>query len=373
MEFVDLKTQYSKIEVPLNKRLTKVFNSGRFILGDEVFELEDRLSDYVGVDYAITCANGTDALVLSLMALGVSKGDAVFCPTFTFFATAESIALVGANPIFVDSEPNTYNICPNDLRKKIQQTYQQATFKPKAIIAVDLFGLPADYSLLTQIALENNLYLIEDGAQSFGGVLNDLHTGSFGHLATTSFFPAKPLGCYGDGGAIFTDSEELAVLLKSLRVHGQGQNKYENVRVGKNSRLDTIQAAVLLEKLKLFPEELILRQNISEYYSSQLKNQNCHTPLVPNNSKSAWAQYTIVVDQRDEVVEQLNSKGIPTMVYYRNCMHQQKAFSASNANCPIAEKLSKSVLSLPIHPYLNGDEEKIVCRLNQVLDAISCN
>ena len=252
MQFIDLAAQYTHLKDKIDKRIKTVLDHGKYIMGPEVFELEEKLAEYVGVKHAITCANGTDALQLSLMALDIKKDDAVFCPTFTFFATAEAIAFCQATPVFVDSDAETYNICPENLELQIKKIIKEGKLKPKAILAVDLFGLPANYPELEKIAKKYDLKLIEDAAQGFGGEINGKRAGSFGDLATTSFFPAKPLGCYGDGGAIFTDNDEYAGLLRSYRVHGKGKDKYDNVRIGMNSRLDTIQAAILLEKLAEF-------------------------------------------------------------------------------------------------------------------------
>jgi dTDP-4-amino-4,6-dideoxygalactose transaminase len=323
-------------------------------MGPEVQELEQQLADYVGVKHAITCANGTDALTLAMMVLDIQEGDAVFCPTFTFFATAETIAFAQATPVFVDSNEDTFNICPIDLEKRINQTIDEGKLIPKAIIAVDLFGLCADYPEIERIAKKYNLQLIEDAAQGFGGSINGKKAGSFGDIATTSFFPAKPLGCYGDGGALFTDNDEYAELIKSYRVHGKGSDKYDNVRIGMNSRLDTIQAAILLEKLAAFPQELIARNRSAAKYTQEL-NGTYKTPLVPEGYVSSWAQYTLVAPDRDAEIAAYQAKGIPSMVYYRTCMHQQAAFKAlgyQEGDFPVAERLANSVFSLPMHGYL---------------------
>ena len=323
-------------------------------MGPEVFELEAKLADYVGVKHAITCANGTDALTLSLMVLNVKEGDAVFCPTFTFFATAETIAFENATPVFVDSDKDTFNICPIDLEKRIKVVIADGKLIPKAIIAVDLFGLPANYSEIEKIAKKYNLKLIEDAAQGFGGSINGKRAGSFGDIATTSFFPAKPLGCYGDGGAIFTNNDDYAELIRSYRVHGKGTDKYDNIRIGVNSRLDTIQAAILLEKLAVFDEELITRNKVADKYRAELPN-NILTLKVPNGYFSSWAQYTVRSENRNVIMDEYLKKDIPTMIYYRTCMHQQTAFkylSYKIGDFPVAEKMSKEVFSLPMHPYI---------------------
>ena len=354
MQFIDLAAQYRHIKEKIDARIQAVLDHGNYIMGPEVQELEQKLSEYVGVRHAISCANGTDELTLALMALGVEKGDAVFCPTFTFFATAETIAFEGATPVFVDSDEDTFNICPIDLEKRIDAVIANGKLKPKAIIAVDLFGLPANYPALKKIAVKYNLKIIEDAAQGFGGEINGKRAGSFGDISTTSFFPAKPLGCYGDGGALFTNNDKYAELIKSYRIHGKGKDKYDNVRIGMNSRLDTIQAAVLLEKLAVFPQELINRNKAAENYKTELSDQY-KTPVVPEGYLSSWAQYTLVSLDRDAEMVKFKEKGIPTMIYYAKCMHQQTAFKElgyKKGSFPVAEKLSASVFSIPMHGYI---------------------
>lgn len=354
MQFIDLAAQYQHLKTKIDKRIQNVLNHGKYIMGPEVHELEAKLAEYVGVKHAITCANGTDALTLAMMVLNIEEGDAVFCPTFTFFATAEVIAYEGATPIFVDSDETTFNICPIDLEKRINATIADGKLTPKAIIAVDLFGLPANYPEIQKIADKYELKLVEDAAQGFGGSIDGKRAGSFGDIATTSFFPAKPLGCYGDGGAIFTDNDEYAQLIRSYRVHGKGNDKYDNVRIGMNSRLDTIQAAILLEKLAEFPNELTARQQVADRYEKELKNRFT-TPVVPVNYTSSWAQYTLLDNNRDSAMEQYKQEGIPTMIYYRTCLHQQTAFASLgyiDGEYPIAESFSKNVFSLPMHPYI---------------------
>ncbi|MEZ8353636.1 DegT/DnrJ/EryC1/StrS family aminotransferase [Vibrio splendidus] len=353
MHFIDLEAQYKHLKEKIDVSIHKVLDHGHYIMGPEVFELEEKLARYVGVKHCITCANGTDALTLAMMALDVKEGDAVFCPTFTFFATAETIAFANATPIFVDSDEKTFNICPVDLEKRIQKVISDGTLKPKAIISVDLFGLPANYTEIEEIAKKYNMRLIEDAAQGFGGSVNGRKAGSFGDIATTSFFPAKPLGCYGDGGAIFTDSDEYASLLKSYRVHGKGEDKYDNVRIGINSRLDTIQAAVLLVKLDEFSAELQNRNALSERYKGKLENKY-RTPHVPEGYLSSWAQYTIICEDRFEARKYFSERGVPTMTYYEKCMHQQTAFLNGMyeiGDYPVAEMLARKVLSLPMHGY----------------------
>ncbi|ENM3878829.1 DegT/DnrJ/EryC1/StrS family aminotransferase [Vibrio cholerae] len=354
MEFIDLAAQYQHLKTRIDRRIHKVLDHGHYIMGPEVFELEDKLSEYVGAKHSITCANGTDALTLAMMVLGIKEGDAVFCPTFTFFATAETIAFANATPIFVDSDIATYNICPIDLEVRIKNVIAEGRLKPKAIVSVDLFGLPANYTAIKKIAEKYGLKIIEDAAQGFGGTLNGQKAGSFGDIATTSFFPAKPLGCYGDGGAIFTNNDEYAELLRSLRIHGKGLDKYDNVRIGLNSRLDTIQAAILLEKLEAFPKELIHRNHVANEYNDKLKGKFI-TPITPEGYTSSWAQYTVRSEDRDLAIAEYKKLNIPTMIYYRTCMHQQTAFASlgyKTGDFPIAEMLSSQVFSLPMHGYL---------------------
>jgi len=354
IQFIDLAAQYQHLKTKIDARIKTVLDHGHYIMGPEVQELESELAKYVGVKHAITCANGTDALTLAMMVLDIKPGDAVFCPTFTYFATAEVIAFEGATPVFVDSDEATFNICPIDLEERIQAIIAEGKLTPKAIIAVDLFGLPANYPKIQKIADKYNLKLVEDAAQGFGGTIDGKRAGSFGDIATTSFFPAKPLGCYGDGGAVFTNSDEYAELLKSYRVHGKGKDKYDNIRIGVNSRLDTVQAAILLEKLAEFPVELVNRNKAAGNYEQTLSGKY-QTPQVPKGYESSWAQYTLVSAQRDEDMAAYMMQGIPTMIYYRTCMHEQTAFNSIGhkvGDFPVAEKLAKSVFSLPMHGYL---------------------
>ena len=325
-------------------------------------ELEEQLAQYVGTKHCITCANGTDALVLALKALGVKEGDAVFVPDFTFFASAEAVSVAGATPIFVDVDADTFNISVLDLEQKIVATLNDAVLQPKVILAVDLFGLPADYDAIHAISCKYGLYVLEDGAQGFGGSINGFKACGLGDIATTSFFPSKPLGCYGDGGALFTNNDEWAELAKSYRSHGKGNFKYDNVRIGMNSRLDTLQAAILKVKLKAFAEyELKNINDTASEYTKCLKDI-VHTPVVPEGFYSSWAQYTIVLDDettRNKVQNELKNKGIPTMVYYPKPLHKQTAYAklkSYNDTLPITEKLCNTVLSLPISPYLENIE-----------------
>ncbi|MFO1389023.1 DegT/DnrJ/EryC1/StrS family aminotransferase [Cellvibrio sp.] len=354
MEFIDLKAQYAHLKDKIDARIRKVLDHGNYIMGPEVQELEEQLADYVGVNHCISCANGTDALQLALMAFNIGEGDAVFVPTFTFFATAEVVAYAKATPIFIDSDERTFNIDPAKLEAAILKIIKEKRLKPKAIIAVDLFGLPANYPEIEAIAAKYNLKLIEDSAQGFGGSINGKRAGGFGDIATTSFFPAKPLGCYGDGGAIFTNSDEIADLIRSFRVHGKGIDKYDNIRIGVNSRLDTIQAAILLEKLAVFPQELNSRNELAAKYNASLKDRFV-TPYVPEGYVSSWAQYTVISDNRDAAMATFKEQGVPTMVYYRTCMHQQTAFAdlgCRDTDFPVASRLAKQVFSLPMHGYM---------------------
>ena len=367
MEFIDLKAQYNVLKKEINKNIDKVLTDGAYIMGEEVKILEKELADYVGVKYCATCANGTDALSIALMCYDVKPGDCVFVPSFTFFSTAEVVSLLGAEPIFIDSDERSFNMDPVKLEKAIKMVIDEGKLNPRGIIAVDLFGLPADYEKIKEIASRYNLFLVEDGAQGFGGSIDSKMACSFGDISTTSFFPAKPLGCYGDGGAIFTDNKELYELILSYRVHGKGEFKYDNVRIGMNSRLDTLQAAILLPKLKAFREyELDSRNKFAYMYTEKLKNY-VKTPLIEHNYISSYAQYTLILDsseQRDYLKKYLEKKGIPTMVYYPKPLHLQTAYKDYNFNLEdleVSENLSKCVLSLPMHPYLDGEVVNDIC------------
>lgn len=345
----------------MDEAVSKVISAGSFIQGAPVKELESQLAAYVGTSQCVTCANGTDALRLALMVWNVGPGDAVFVPDFTFFASAEVVASVGATPIFVDVLPSTFNIDCADLERKVQQTIMDGRLKARVIISVDLFGQPADYLPIREIADIYQLYVLEDAAQGFGGSIGKDRACSFGDIAATSFFPAKPLGCYGDGGAIFTNRAEWADMARSFCVHGKGSEKYDNVRIGMNSRLDTIQAAVLQVKLAAFPQELERVNQLADRYASGLKDV-VECPQVPQSFRSSWAQYTIRLDsqaRRDALQSFLKDRSVPTAVYYPRPLHQQTAFSYLNSSaedCPNAVRLSQTVLSLPIHPYLTDEE-----------------
>jgi UDP-2-acetamido-2-deoxy-ribo-hexuluronate aminotransferase len=368
MQFRDLKSQYMHIKETVDANIQEVINDGNFIQGNQVKELEERLADYVGVKHCITCANGTDALQLALMAWEVGSGDAVFVPDFTFFSSGEVVSAVGATPIFVDVDSDTYNISVNSLIKMIEKVVNDGIYKPRVIVAVDLFGQSADYNELRKIADKYGMYILEDSAQGFGGMLGDKRNCSFGDISTTSFFPAKPLGCYGDGGAVFTDNSEWDELIRSYKVHGKGSSKYDNIRIGMNSRLDTIQAAVILAKLPVFAgEELENEQKIALKYTEKLK-EYVKVPVIRDGFYSSWAQYTIQLKNskmRDGLQKYLKDLGIPAMVYYQKPMHLQKAFDNSVYNdddYPNTNRLCDTVLSLPFHPYMSDEDVELVAK-----------
>jgi len=368
VQFRDLKKQYQVLKEQTDAAVLQVMSDANFISGKQVSELEAQLAEYVGVKHCISCANGTDALTLALMAWKVGEGDAIFVPDFTFFASAETVAYEGAMPIFVDVEEDTFNMSPASLEEAIQTIIKEGKLKPRAIVVVDLFGQPADFVQIRKIAERYNLLILEDAAQGFGGRIGNQIACSFGDIATTSFFPAKPLGCYGDGGAIFTDNDEWADLIRSYRIHGKGEDKYDNVRIGMNSRLDTIQAAILQVKLKAFKEyELDAVNRVAERYTAALKDL-VRTPLVKDGFYSSWAQYTIVLqseEQRNSLQAFLKEKGIPSMIYYPKAMHEQRAFSdklCEVVDLSVTTKLCKSVLALPMHPYLEKEEQDMVIK-----------
>lgn len=355
--FIDLAAQQQRIKKEIDAAVMRVLDHGQYIMGPEVKEFEQKLASFCGAKYAVACANGTDAILLPLMLLDIKAGDAVFVPSFTFTATAEVVCLRGATPYFVDVDPDTYNMCPKSLRAAIVEC-QNSQLKPRGIIAVDLFGLAADFDAIDTIANEFNLWLIMDSAQGFGAHYKNRRTGSMGRFATTSFFPAKPLGCYGDGGAILTNTESDIEILHSLRVHGQGTDKYDNVRVGINSRLDTIQAAILLEKLKIYDDEIERRNIIAQRYTDALLDI-VKTPVVPDGYVSTWAQYTIAVPDhlRTPLQEHLKSHNIPTAIYYPRPLHLQPAYKnypSVGGKLPVSEKVMGQVLSIPMHPYLDA-------------------
>ena len=353
--FIDLQEQRRRLGEPLNKAILAAVESGQWVLGPQVAALEQKLAEFAGVKHAIACANGTDALQLVLMAWGIGPGDAVFVPAFTFCATAEVVPLVGAVPVFVDVLEDTYNIDAASLETAIAMVKKEGKLKPKAVITVDLFGQPAEYDAIEPIAKREGLKLLADTAQAFGATYHGRYTAAIGDAAATSFFPAKPLGCYGDGGCTFTNDDELAKLLKSIHVHGEGTDRYENVRIGLNSRLDSIQAVILAEKLKIFREEIALREKVGRRYNAGLSRSNrIHVPTIISGVQSVWAQYTIVVPERQKVQAELKAQGIPTAVYYPIPLSRQKGYAHfPSAPTPVSEKLSKHVMALPMHPYLD--------------------
>lgn len=366
MQFIDLNAQYTHLKEQIDSKICDILNRSAFILGEEVVKLENELAQYVGRKHCISCANGTDALSLAMDVLGIGECDAVFVPAFTFFASAEAVSEAGAQPVFVDINPETFNICGESLEEKIEMVLEDGRFTPKAIVAVDLFGMPADFGKICEIAGKYGLKIIEDGAQGFGGTYDGRPACSFGDVSTTSFFPAKPLGCYGDGGAIFADDDGYDSLLRSLRFHGKGSDKYDNVRIGRNSRLDNLQAAVLLVKLDAFKKfELGARRKLAKFYDDKLKNV-CKTPVIPEKFTSSYAQYTLTLEnesERDGLKEHLGKNKIPSMVYYPKCMHEMKAYE----NYPFGksplkngEDACRRSLSLPMHPYMKDEDAEAV-------------
>lgn len=373
MEFRDLNAQYDLLKHDVDAAVERVLRSGRFIGGPEVSALEQNLAEYVGAMHCITCGNGTDALQLALMAWGVGAGDAVFVPDFTFFSSGEVVSALGATPVFVDVDERTFDISPARLEEAVNHIEQATDLSPKAVVAVDLFGLPADYPQLQRICDEHSLLILEDGAQGFGGSINGKMACSFGDISTTSFFPAKPLGCYGDGGAIFTDNDDWATLIRSYAVHGKGSMKYDNVRIGMNSRLDSIQAAILNVKLRAFQDhELSNVQEAATRYTEMLTplaaEADIILPSIPEGCESSWAQYTIQLPasiKRGALQEALKTQGIPTMVYYPKSMHEQLAFADACIQVgdnPVTESLCQHVLSLPMGPYITQSNIDVVSR-----------
>ncbi len=365
MQFRDLKQQYQVLKKDIDAAMIEVATNCNFINGQQVKDLEKKLAEYVGVKHCITCGNGTDALTMAMMAWGFKEGDAVFVPDFTFFSSGEIVSHAGATPVFVDVDIDTFNISAESLEKAVKRTLDEGRLKPQAVVAVDLFGLPADFAAVRAVADKYGLKVLEDGAQGFGGNIEGKVACSFGDISTTSFFPAKPLGCYGDGGAVFTDDDEIAALLESIRVHGKGEMKYDNVRIGLNSRLDTIQAAVLDVKLKAFDDyELVDINKAADKYTEKLSTlgEKVKTPVIPEGFYSSWAQYTIQLSDRknrDDLQAALKAEGIPSMVYYPKPMHRQEAFAGQaydDAEFPNTLKLCDTVLSLPMHPYLTDED-----------------
>ena len=362
MKFLDLKKQQSRIRITVKERLDTILEHGSYIMGPEVYELEERLADYCNVKHAISCSSGTDALLIPLMAWGIGPGDAVFTTPFTYVATAEVIALLGATPVFVDVYESTFNIDCEKLELAIQDTIKEGKLIPKAIIPVDLFGVPARYRLIDAIANKYNLKVIEDGAQSFGGSIGEKKVGTFGDVAATSFYPAKPLGCYGDGGAIFTNNDDLAEKCKAIRIHGTSSDKYNSEVIGLNGRLDSMQAAVLLEKLTIFDDELEMRNQVNNYYRKYLNNAQ----YIPKNYHSAHALFSITLGshkKREELLYKLKKNSIPNVIYYKYPIHLMKGFGYlkyKNGDFPVSENLSQTIVSLPMHPYLTEIEIDLI-------------
>ena len=358
MEFIDLKAQQKLIRKSLNASINKVLDDGRYILGEEVSDLEKKLSSFCGSKHSIGCSNGTDALIIALLALGIKPGDGVITVPFTYIATLEAIATIGAIPVLVDVYDSTFNMNP----ELLDDVIQNSKYNIKAIMPVDLFGLPARYRLIKKISEKHGLKVIGDAAQSFGASKGDINVGQFSDISTTSFFPAKPLGCYGDGGAIFTDNDEYNQIIRSLAVHGKGEDKYDNIRIGLNSRLDTLQAAILIEKLKIFENEIELRNKIADLYREKLNNLGIRFQYIPKGYKSVYAQFSIVFDNqilRDKAQLLLKENNIPSVVYYSIPGHLQtgyKYLNYVNGDFPVSEKLSSTILSLPMHPYINEDD-----------------
>jgi dTDP-4-amino-4,6-dideoxygalactose transaminase len=388
MQFIDLAVQQKRIKDKINANIAAILEHGKYIMGPEIGILEDRLAEYTGVNHAVGCASGTDALLMALLAKRIGPGDAVFTSPFTFIATAEVLRLLGATPVFVDIDPQTFNIDPVKLRQAINALEQNdpsiypipthhtshgttaTILVPRGILAVDLFGLTADYNRIDAIAREHDLFVIEDAAQSFGAELNGKKACAFGNIGCTSFFPAKPLGCYGDGGMCFTDDEQLAEILGSVRIHGKGHHKYDNVRIGVNGRLDTIQAGILLAKFDIFPEEIELRQQVADRYTALLSPlSDIQTPVIPENYKSAWAQYSILAPdekQRADLQNILKDADIPTAVYYPKPLHRQDAFSDlgyRTGDFPISEDIARRIFSLPMYPYLAADAQQKIAEV----------
>lgn len=365
--FIDLEAQQKRIRPQLEAAMLQVLDQGAYIMGPDVQKLEAQLSAFCNAQHTLSCSNGTDAIALVLMAKNVGPGDAIFVPSFTFAATAEVVAWMGATVVFIDVLPDTFNMDPESLEKGIQKA-KALNLRPAGIIPVDIFGQAADYDAISDLAEQHDLWIIADAAQSFGGSYKDRKVGSLVESTTTSFFPAKPLGCYGDGGAVFTENGELLKIMQSLRVHGQGAggDKYQNVRVGMNGRLDTLQAAILIEKLKIFPEEITLRQKVANRYSEGLSDVAV-TPFVRKDCVSAWAQYTLKIDpdKRKDLMEALKKEEIPSVIYYPLPLHHQEAYKAypcATSTLPVSESLARCVISLPMHPYLEAETQDFIIK-----------
>lgn len=372
IDFIDLKAQRRHLGEKLNNAILSAVDEGNYIMGPQVAAFERNMEAFSEVRHAISCANGTDAIGLCLMAMNVRPGDAVVVPSFTFASTAEAVAWRGATPIFVDIDPVSYNICPTGLELALIEA-KKHSLRPVGVIAVDLFGQPADYDPIESFCEANGLWLIADSAQGYGSIYKGRKSGSIGTMATTSFFPAKPLGCYGDGGAVFTADDELADVVRSLRVHGKGSDKYDNIRIGVNSRLDTLQAAILIEKLAIYEDEIAARQIVAARYEAALSNVVA-TPQIMAQCRSVWAQYTVRVapEKRQAIIDSLKVKGVPTAVYYPRPLHQQTAYSkfpSAGSRLPISEAVCNEVLSLPMHPYIEESTQSFICEA--VLDTIT--
>jgi len=383
MNFIDLAAQQERIREKIDRNIQTVLNHGQYIMGPEIKQLEQQLASYVGVKHAIACSSGTDSLLLALMAYDIGPQDAVFTTPFTFFSTAEVISLLGATPIFVDIDPHTFNMDPKSLGQAISalktgnpsRRYplpgHDKALSPQGIIAVDLFGLPADYDKINALAEKYGLFVIQDAAQSFGAEYKGKKACSQANIGSTSFFPAKPLGCYGDAGMCFTNDDNLSRKINSLRIHGQGKNKYQNVYVGINGRMDTLQAAILLAKFDIFPEEIELRQQVAVSYCNLIDNISSPviTPVIPNNYISAWAQYSLLTkDQqhRSTLQSKLKEADIPTAVYYPMPLHLQSAFSYlgyKKGDFPVSEDCSRRIFSIPMHPYLQKSDQELISRI----------
>ena len=361
--FIDLKTQQERIRSKVEERIKVVLDHGQYILGPEVKELEKQLSVFSNSQYVLCCSSGTDALLLALLGLKLKPGEGVIVPAFTFASSAEVMPLLGAIPIFIDVNPNTYNIDHEKLDDALN-TATRSGIKVKGIMPVGLFGQPSDMHKINYFAKIHGLWVLDDAAQSFGAQFDDNPVGSLCDVTATSFFPSKPLGCYGDGGAVFTNNDQDAELINYIRLHGKGSEKYDNVRIGMNSRLDTLQAAILIEKLKIFPSELKLRQSVADNYTKSLANlEGLQTPIISSNATSSWAQYTLIVDSRSSFQEKLKESGTPTVIYYPNPLSLQtgyKHYPSVSTGVKVSEHLSQKVVSLPMHPYLNPNEQELI-------------
>ncbi len=369
IQFVDLAAQRARLGSAVDSAIAGVLDHGRFILGPEVKQLEAELASFVGAEECVTCSSGTDALLMAILALGVRPGDAVLVPTFTFAATAEVIALIGATPVLVDVCFDSFNLDAQGLKAAAEEARRHG-LRPVGVIPVDLFGQPADYDAIGKVAADEGLWVLADAAQSLGGSLHARPAGSLAVMTTTSFFPAKPLGCYGDGGAVFTDDPGQAEMLRSIRVHGQGQNKYDTVRIGINGRLDTLQAAVLLAKLDIFPDELRARRDLAAAYDAGFGDIVTVPPVIVG-AVSAWAQYTLQVDRRDHLASMLADAGVPSAIYYPKPLHRQtgyRDFPTAPGGCPVADELSRRVLSLPMHPYIDQEAlERVIAAVRSAI------